>query len=339
MTSPSRATVVTFGELLLRLNTPHHQRFAQAKNLEATFAGAEANVAVACSALGCRARFVSALPRHELADAALRQLSSWNVDTSAVLRADGRLGLYFLESGFGVRSSSVIYDRENSAFARTPIEAYPWDEIFATAGWLHLTGITPALAPALRDGLPGLARMARKRGVQVCFDLNYRAKLWDADDARPVLEVVLAESDLVIASLHQLEPVLGLSAGDKTPESAFKVARALREKCGASTVVLTSRETLATEKECRWAAAVTATETVVSASIDYSILDPLGGGDAFCGGLLAGRAEGAPWRDALDLGVAAAAWKYSHHGDYLLARREELTALLQSGGKPGSVVR
>lgn len=329
------AKIVTFGELLLRLNTPQSQRFTQIKHLETTFAGAEANVAVACAQFGHQAVFVSALPGNAVAEASLQQLASWRVDTSAVLRCGRRVGVYYLEGGYGVRPSSVIYDREGSSFAETPLESYAWDEVLGGAQWLHLTGITPALSPQLRRELPGLARKARSGGVKVSFDVNYRSKLWEVAAARPALEEMAGNCDLLLASVHQIGPVLGVPAGSKGVEDSLGAAGEIRKRYGVPRVVLTSRETLSNGKEKRWAVGVSEKGADVSAALEYEILDPLGGGDAFSGGLLSSLMDGGELKRALDFAVAAAAWKYSHHGDYLQGSREEVEGLLSDGDPPG----
>lgn len=331
--------LVAFGELLLRLNTPGLHRFSQAQQFDISFAGAEANVAVACAGLGQSATFVTALPDNDLADTALRQLSFWNVDTTYVRRTGKRIGVYYLEGGHGSRSSQVIYDREGSAFALTPPDAYDWDLILDGAEWLHLTGITPALAASHREGLPKLAQLARKKGVRVSFDLNYRSKLSDLETARAFTAPLLAECDLLIASVHQIEPVLGISIGDKSRERATQAAAELREKFTIETVVLTSRQTLSDGIERRWSIGVSSEESATSRDFDYSILDPLGGGDALCGALLAQLMGGASLRDALNFSVAAAALKYSHHGDYLRVTEAEIRQLLHSARNAGNVAR
>lgn len=331
--------LVAFGELLLRLNTPDLQRFSQAQQFDISFAGAEANVAVACASLGQSATFVTALPDNDLAATALRQLAFFNVDTSHVERFGKRIGVYYLEGGYGSRSAQVIYDRENSAFALTPPDAYDWDLILEGAEWLHLTGITPALAPSHREGLPKLAQLARKKRVRVSFDLNYRSKLSSIDSARAFTEPLLAECDLLVASVHQIEPVLGISIGNKSRENAIQAAAELREKFAIETVVLTSRQTLSDGVERRWAIGVSSDDPATSRDFDYSILDPLGGGDALCGALLAQLMRGASLRDALDFAVAAAALKYSHHGDYLRVTEAEIQQLLHSAGNAGNVAR
>lgn len=331
--------LVAFGELLLRLNTPGFQRFSQAGQFEISFAGAEANVAVACAGLGHSASFVTALPANDLAETALRQLAQWNVDTAPAQRIGRRIGVYYLEGGYGGRSAQVIYDREGSAFAATPPEAYDWDQILAGADWLHLTGITPALAPIHRDGLPRLAQLARKRGVRVSFDLNYRSKLSSLAEAREFTRPLLESADLVLASVHQIEPVLGISIGDKSPESSLRAAAEMRKNFQAETVVLTSRQTLPSGRERRWAVGVTATEAVTSREVDYTILDPLGGGDALCGAFLARKMQGDGLGECLDFAVAAAALKYSHHGDYLRVTAAEIQQYLNAKGDNGNLFR
>ncbi|MEO0532179.1 MAG: sugar kinase, partial [Planctomycetota bacterium] len=173
------AVVVTFGEIMCRLAAPQHLRLRQSHELEVTYAGAEASVAASVVNFGGQARYVTALPKHTLADATMDSLRSRGLDTSQIVRIDeGRLGLYFLETGANQRPSSVIYDRADSSIARTPADAYDWNAIFNDANWLHLSGITPALSENAADATIVAAQQAKKAGATVSIDLNFRAKLW-----------------------------------------------------------------------------------------------------------------------------------------------------------------
>jgi len=262
-------------------------------------------------------------------------LSSHGVNVSGVLHTGGRMGVYFLEGGFAQRASQVIYDRKDSAFALTEVAKYDWESLLEGASWMHLTGITPALSPELETSLPKLAAQARKRGVKVVFDLNYRAKLASLEKAREYCAAMLAETDLFIASVHQILPVLGVKVDVQSQESAIAAAEEISRKYGVPHVVLTARTTVSEAREERWAVSYSAEGGCASQVVGYSILDPLGGGDAFCGGLIGELALGASVQEAMNLGLAAAAWKYSHHGDYLQGGPAEIRALLSGSGAKG----
>lgn len=330
------AKIITFGELLLRLGTSDHERFGHCAKLGITFAGAEANVAVALARFGHEAYFVTALPTHDLSARALRELGSHGVNVSGVLHTGGRMGVYFLEGGFAQRPSQVIYDRKDSAFATAEVAQYDWDSLLEGAAWIHLTGITPALSAELEASLPQLAAQARKKGVKVVFDLNYRSKLASLERARAYCTALLAETDLFIASVHQILPVLGVNVDVTSQESAIAAAEEISRKYGVRQVVLTARTTITETREERWSVAYTDGQGgEASQVIGYSILDPLGGGDAFCGGLIAELARGVAIKEAMDFGLAAAAWKYSHHGDYLQGTPTEVRSLLTGSGAKG----
>lgn len=213
--------VVTFGEIMGRLVAPDNLRLRQARDLEVTYAGAEASVAASICNFGGTARFVTALPRHAVAEATMDSIRAVGIDTRHVLRTDkGRLGLYFLETGANQRPSNVIYDREDSAIAITPPDAYEWDGIFRDARWLHLSGITPALSKNAAEATRVAAMQAKAAGATVSIDLNIRGKLWKWDAgktarelAQATMKTILPFVDLIIANEEDCQDVLGIQAG------------------------------------------------------------------------------------------------------------------------------
>ena len=214
--------IVTFGEIMGRLAAPENLRLRQTRELEVTYAGAEASVAASICNFGGTARYVTALPKHVLAEATMDSVRAVGIDTRYVLRTDkGRLGLYFLETGANQRPSNVIYDRADSAIAITPADKYDWTGIFQNAQWLHLSGITPALSKMAADATVAAAQKAKAAGCQVSIDLNFRGKLWNWDATKSARELaqatmkqILPFIDVVIANEEDCHDVLGIKAGE-----------------------------------------------------------------------------------------------------------------------------
>lgn len=252
--------VVTFGEIMGRLASPANLRLRQTRNLEVTYAGAEASVAASICNFGGRARYVTALPKHLLAEATMDSVRSVGIDTQYVLRTDqGRLGLYFLETGANQRPSNVIYDRADSAIAITPADQYDWDGIFDGAQWLHLSGITPALSKNAAEATLVAAQKAKAAGASVSIDLNFRGKLWKWDSSKTTRELaqatmrnILPFIDVVIGNEEDCHDVLGIQAGDTDVHSGTldtsrypDVARqVIKQFPNVSKVAITLRESL-----------------------------------------------------------------------------------------------
>ena len=202
--------VITFGELMLRLQPCGYKRLVQAENLEATFGGAEANVAVALSSLGIDAGFVTRLPGHEMGQAAVNSLRRYGVDTQNIVRGGNRVGIYYNEKGADLRGGVCIYDRAGSAIAEATAKDFDWNRIFDGAEWFHFTGITPALGKELPGICLDACRCAKEKGVTVSLDLNYRAKLWTVERAREVLGDICRYADIIIANVGQANDILEL---------------------------------------------------------------------------------------------------------------------------------
>jgi 2-dehydro-3-deoxygluconokinase len=360
-------TIVTFGEIMCRLAAPANLRLRQSRQLEVTYAGAEASVAASVCNFGGKARFVSALPTHALGEATMDTLRAVGIDTQYVLRVDdGRLGLYFLETGANQRPSNVIYDRAESAVARTPAEAYPWEAIFEDAQWLHLSGITPALSRESAEATLLAAREAKAAGVTVSCDLNFRKKLWRWDDALEPRELaektmrqIMPFIDVVIANEGDCADVLGINAGesdveagelaiDRYPEVATKV---IEQFPNVDKVAITLRESLSATHN-NWGAMLYdgATGLAAFAPLDASgaykpyeiraIVDRVGGGDSFAGGLIFALTtpELSEPACAVRYAVAASCLKHSIKGDFNFSTRKEVEALM-GGSTSGRVVR
>lgn len=364
----SNTKVITFGEIMGRLAPQGFLRFRQALPgpLDITFAGAEASVAASIVYLGGEAAFVTALPSHAIADACVANLKAMGVDTQYILRKKhGRLGLYFLETGANQRPSTVIYDREGSAVSMVPAEQYPWKEIFAGAGWFHLSGITPAISKIAGETALAAAQAARAQGVTVSCDLNFRRKLWSWDPgvdpaalAQRTMRKILEHVDVVIGNEEDAGEVLGIHAqgtdvqggkvsGDKYPDVARQiVAQFPRVK----QVAITLRESLSASHN-NWGAMFydAGEDRAYHAPVrggQYSpyeiknIVDRVGGGDSFAAGLIYALLAPdlkAP-QTAVAFAVAASCLAHSISGDYNFSSRAEVEALMQ-GSESGRVVR
>lgn len=359
--------VVTFGEIMARLASPANLRLRQARELEVTYAGAEASVAASICNFGGSARYVTALPKHALAEATMDSVRAVGIDTQYILRTDvGRLGLYFLETGANQRPSNVIYDRADSAISITPADAYDWDAIFEGAGWLHLSGITPALSKNAAEATLVAAQKAKKAGCRVSIDLNFRGKLWKWDPSRAARELaqetmrgILPFIDVVIANEEDCHDVLGIRAGDTDVHSGEldtsrypDVARQVVSQFpNVGKVAITLRESLSATHN-NWGAMLydASTDMTHFAPLDaggnYSpyqiknIVDRVGGGDSFAGGLIFALTtpELAEPSDAIRYAVAASCLKHSIKGDFNYSTRAEVESLM-GGSASGRVVR
>ena len=362
-------TTVTFGEIMGRLCPPGFDRFGQAMpgTLSMRFAGAEANVAVSLAYLGAKSAFVSALPRHALADACVEQLRGFGVDVSGVQRVErGRLGLYFVERGANQRPSRVIYDREHSSLALAEPEAYDWDELFRDAGWFHVTGVTPALSASAAACTKAALQKAKEHGLTVSCDLNFRELLWrwrpgkaPRELAGEVMRELLPLVDVVIANEADAGDVLGIRAGasevdkgeldlERYPEVAARIVETFPQ---VKQVAITLRESVSASHN-NWGAMLydAASKTAHFAPVDdrgsyrpyeiRQIVDRVGAGDSFAGALVFAlqAPEYAEPARAVAFAVAASCLAHSIEGDYNLNRRTEIEALLGGNGS-GRVVR
>jgi 2-dehydro-3-deoxygluconokinase len=360
-------TIVTFGEIMGRLAAPANLRLRQARQLEVTYAGAEANVAASICNFGGKARYVTALPKHSLAEATMDSVRAVGIDTQYILRTDkGRLGLYFLETGANQRPSNVIYDREDSAVAITPAEDYNWDAIFEGASWLHLSGITPALSKNAAEATLFAAKKAKEAGASVSIDLNFRGKLWKWGAtitgralAQETMRKILPYIDVVIGNEEDCHDVLGIRAGDTDVDSGAletshypDVARQVVQQFpNVSKVAITLRESFSATHN-NWGAMLYDAQADKSffAPLDMegnyksyqikNIVDRVGGGDSFAGGLIFAltTTELKEPQTALRFAVAASCLKHSIKGDFNFSTRSEVESLM-GGLESGRVVR
>lgn len=333
--------VVTWGELLLRLKSPGHERLLQSPHLEASFGGGEANVAVSLALLGRPVSYLTVLPHNALADAALRSLRGYGVDVSGVRRtASGRMGVYFLEAGANQRPSTVLYDREGSALSRVQPGDLAWADLVAGAGWFHVTGITPALSASAAETTLQAVRAARQAGLKVSLDLNYRKKLWNYGAKAPdVLGPLAAQADVLVANEEDLQLGLGLGEGHGVPDQ--RLTGLVRQRYPQLThLAVTLRDSRSADRN-GWTAVLDGPEGFLQGprfDID-DIVDRVGGGDSFCAGLIWGLTEpGTSTAQALAFAVAASCLKHSVAGDFNLVTRSEVEALLR-GEASGRVQR
>jgi len=330
--------VVTFGELMLRLAAPGTERLLQTPRLDATFGGSEANVAIGLSLLGIAASHVTVLPdQNPLSDMCIGELRRYGVDTTDIVRSQGRFGLYYLESGANQRPPRILYDRENSAMSVAKLGTVSWEPIFQNAGWFHVSEITPAISATAADVTLDAMRRAKKSGLTVSCDLNHRKNLWKwGTDAQEVMPVLMQQTDIVIGNRETMDVVLGVSArGD------FKAVtrKALKTYPSLKTVVLTRRESRSASHNA-WSACLDDGKKFVE-SRHYEIthiVERVGGGDAFDAGLIYGLLKLPTLEEALEFASATAVLKHSIPGDFSRSTLEEVVALLKDGGS-GKVQR
>lgn len=337
--------IITFGEIMLRLNPEGYSRFIQADRFEASYAGGEANVAVSLSCLGMDAAFVSKLPSHDIGQAAVNSLRRYGVDVRHILRGGERLGLYYCEKGASQRASKVIYDRAGSSIAKAAAAEFNWEEIFSGADWFHWTGITPALGGELPAICLEACQTAKRMGLTVSCDLNYRNKLWTRQEAGRVMAQLMPYVDVCIANEEDAKDVFGIEAdrtniasGQLDHEGYISVARQLSERFGFKQVAITLRGSVSASDN-DWAALLYADgEAAFSPTYRVHIVDRVGGGDSFGGGLIYALLSGYSSRQAVNFAVAASCLKHSIEHDFNLVTAAEVEALA-NGNASGRIQR
>ena len=337
--------VITFGELMLRLAPAGYYRFVQVDQFGATFGGGEANVAVSLANYGFDAAFVSRLPAHEIGQAAVNSLRKYGVDTSCIARGGERVGIYYLEKGASQRPSKVIYDRAGSAIATASSDDFDWKKIFECADWFHFTGITPALNDNVAAICLEACKAARELGVKVSCDLNYRNKLWSKQKAGEVMGELCNYVDVCIANEEDAADVFGIkaantdvTAGTVNHEGYKDVARQLAARFGFEKVAITLRESLSANDN-NWSAMLyDGTDYYFSKKYKMHIVDRVGGGDSFGGGLIAACLSGYDAQQTIEFAVAASCLKHSIEGDYNMVSMDEVLKLA-GGDASGRVQR
>ncbi|MBQ6303360.1 MAG: sugar kinase [Clostridiales bacterium] len=332
---------LTFGELMLRLKSPGRERFLQSPSLEATFGGGEANVAVSLANYGLEAEFVSVIPDNAIGDAAIGELRRFNVGTDKIIRTPGRMGIYYLETGANQRASKVIYDRAYSAISLFEASGYDWDRIYKDVKWLHISGITPAVSEETKDASLMAVKEAKERGITVSIDLNYRKNLWKYGvDAKEVMTEMTRYADIIIANEEDCQKSLGLKCesnvvGGKLNQEDYKTLSdsLLEQYPNVKKVAITLRESKSADINF-WAAALNnGSEFIVSRKYEmYDIVDRVGGGDSFAGGLIYGLNELGSDKEALEFAVAASCLKHTIDGDFNRVTLDEVMKLAKGDG-------
>jgi 2-dehydro-3-deoxygluconokinase len=341
------AEFLSFGEIMLRLKPPGNERFFQSPSLEATFGGGEANVAVALANFGLSAGFISAMPQNELGDAAIRELRGFGVDTTAVLRAGSRIGIYFLETGANQRPSKVVYDRAGSSMAEAKPGDFDWDRILAGAKWLHITGITPALSQSAADLSFEAVKSAKSLGLTVSCDFNYRGKLWKyGKSAIEVMSELVKFVDVGIANEEDCQKSLGVTVDVDVGSGKLDRAKyeALSEKMmeiwpNLSVMAITLRESMSAERN-GWSACLRDHNGFRSSRRFEitDIVDRVGGGDSFASALIYGLSMYDDRQQSLEFAVAASCLKHSISGDFNRVSVAEVQNLM-GGDASGRVQR
>lgn len=330
---------------MLRLAPEGYYRFVQAETYGATYGGGEANVAVSLANFGMDAAFVTRLPAHEIGQAGVNSLRKYGVDTSLITRGGSRVGIYFLEKGASQRPSKVIYDRAGSSIAEAVTADFDWDAIFEGADWFHFTGITPALNDNVAEICREACRKAREKGITISCDLNYRNKLWSKEKAGEVMGELCQYVDVCIANEEDAGDVFGIKAantdvttGKVNHEGYQDVAKQLADRFGFSKVAITLRESVSANDN-NWAAMLyDGTEYYFSKKYPMHIVDRVGGGDSFGGGLIYSCLQEMEPQQVIEFAVAASCLKHSIEGDFNMVSVDEVMKLA-GGDASGRVQR
>ncbi len=333
--------VLTFGEILLRLAAPGYTRLFQKDNLESTFCGGEANVAVSLALFGINSAYVTKVPDSDIGRAAIHSLDYFKVDTSNVVYGDGRLGLYYLEKGASQRPSKVIYDREYSAISLAEKNDFDWDRIFESTDWFHWTGINPALSDSLVTICDNACRVAKRKGLTISCDLNYRGKLWTSEKAQKIMKPLMKYVDVCICNEEDAEKVLGIKTSGTDVENAelnkegyIQTAKKICSDYGCKFVATTLRKSYSASYN-GWSAMLYIDEekkAFFSQEYDIKIIDRVGGGDSFAAGIIYALSQKIGCQETIEFATAASCLKHTIEGDFNRTSVEDVQALLKSGG-------
>lgn len=337
--------IVTLGEIMLRLSPEGNDRFIQTDHFRIIPGGGEANVAVSLANYGHEAVFVTKLPQHEIGQIAVNALRRYGVDTRFIVRGGDRVGLYYAETGASMRPSKVIYDRAHSAIAEARADEFDFDKIFEGAQWFHWSGITPAISDNAAEITKQACEAAKRHGVTVSVDLNFRKKLWTSEKAISVMRPLMQYVDVCIGNEEDAQLCLGFKPdadveGGKTDASGYhKIFEQMARQFGFKYVVSTLRESYSATHNGWKALIYNGKEFYESRHYDIDpIIDRVGGGDSFAGGLIHGLLTKATQGEALEFAVAASALKHTINGDFNLVSEAEVESLAK-GNANGRVQR
>ncbi len=336
------AKIVTMGEIMLRLSTPGNEKFIQADEFDVCYGGGEANVAVSLANYGHEASFVTKVPDNPIGECAVAALRKHNVCTKHIAKGGERLGIYFLETGAAMRASNVVYDRAHSSISTAVASDFDFDEIFSDADWFHFTGITPAVSDAAAELTEKALQAAKKHGVKVSVDLNFRKKLWTSEKAQKIMTNLMQYVDVCIGNEEDAEKVLGfkpgntdVTSGDLELAGYEDIFKQMVEKFNFE-YVISSLRISHSASDNGWSACIYSRDTKeFYHSKEYRvcpIVDRVGGGDSFAGGTICGFLDGKNFKDALEFGVAASALKHTIPGDFNLVSRKDVENLVGGDG-------
>ena len=335
------AKVVTMGEIMLRLSTPGFEKFIQADEFDVCYGGGEANVAVSLANYGHDAEFVTKVPKNPIGECAVAALRKMNVKTDNIAKGGERLGIYFLETGASMRASNVVYDRAHSSISEATAADFDFDKIFDGADWFHFTGITPAVSDAAAELTEIALKAAKAKGVTVSVDLNFRKKLWSSEKAQKVMTNLMQYVDVCIGNEEDAEKVLGFKPGNTDVTSGdlelagYKdIFEQMVAKFNFKYVISSLRESYSASDN-GWSACIydrDSKEFYHSKKYNVRIVDRVGGGDSFAGGVICGFLDGKNFKDALEFGVAASALKHTIPGDFNLVSRSDVENLVGGDG-------
>ena len=336
------AKIVTMGEIMLRLSTPNNEKFIQADEFDVCYGGGEANVAVSLANYGHDAEFITKVPENPIGECAVAAFRKLNVETKHIARGGERLGIYFLETGAAMRASNVVYDRAHSSISTAEISDFDFDEIFEGADWFHFTGITPAVSDKAAELCEAALKAAKAKGITVSCDLNFRKKLWSSEKAQKVMSNLMQYVDVCIGNEEDAEKVLGFKPG-KTDVTSGElelsgyqdIFKQMVDKFNFKYVISSLRESYSASDN-GWSACIYDRDTKeFYHSRKYRItpiVDRVGGGDSFAGGVICGFLDGKNFKDALEFGVAASALKHTIPGDFNLVSRADVENLAGGDG-------
>src|SRR6478736_316374 len=331
-----KSKVVSFGEIMMRLSPPPFQRFTQASSFDVVYGGSEANIAVSLAHLGIPAEHVTRFPENDFGKTAVSELMKHGVNTSHFVYGPERLGVYFIEHGASVRASKVIYDRAGSAFAHIKPSMFDWEEILKGAAWFHWSGITPAISQGAADACYEAIHTARKLGVKITGDINYRRNLWQyGKTAIDVMPALIQESDIILGGLADFENCLGIRESDFT-----KACQAIHKKYPVITKIVTTYRNTIDGSHNQFSSAVwNGNALLTSKTYDLTnIVDRIGTGDAYMAGLIYGWLKNKSDQDAIEFATAACAIKHTIPGDVSTASVQEVEELVR-GENIGKLLR
>ena len=336
--------IVCFGELMMRLNTPSHQRFSQVDNLEVFYGGSEANVSVLLSRLGTPAAFVTAFPENDLGQTAIESIRKHGVDTAFILRTGDRLGLYFTETSNSLRPSKVIYDRKDSSFAMLKPGQIQWEKVFEKASWYHWSGISAAISASASKVCLEALKAAKKAGVRISSDLNFRSTLWKyGKHPSEVMPELLSYCDVITGDIDTAETYFGININKtKSKEDALKeCGQKLKKKLPALQMLAMSFRESKDEGSLRYSGVlIIGNKLHFSAVREFTnIVERIGSGDAFMAGLIHALVENFPPQRAIEFAVAAGALKHSIPGEFAILSKEEIENFLAHGNAKGKIIR